>query len=72
MGSSLTSCTSKKALEITEKSISLFIELEKCSNDTERAKCLLNMLYNIDSMPKKMRPIVLGKVESELKRTEQG
>lgn len=67
MGSCSSSCSSKKALEITEKSISLFIELEKCSNSEERVKCLLNMLYNLDTMPKKMRPIVLGKVEDQLR-----
>jgi hypothetical protein len=63
-------CNSKKALEITEKSISLFIELEKCNNDSERVKCLLNMLYNIDTLPKKMRPILLDKVEKEVKHVD--
>jgi hypothetical protein len=63
-------CTSKKALEITEKSISLFIELEKCSSDSERVKCLLKMLYDIDTLPKKMRPILLDRVEKEVKHVD--
>lgn len=60
------SCSSKKAIEITEKSLALFIELEKCSNDSEKLKCLLSMLYNIDELPKKMRPVLLSKVENTL------